>query len=314
MLKSHHLKSNHYFPRLSNGLSRTRQNFTENLSQVVLGKKSVDEGLLEEIETLLLLSDVGVETTQQFIDGLSCKLSHKQLKDENAVWNALREDMFNLLTSVEAPLHVDAKPYVILMVGVNGTGKTTTMGKMAKRLQNEGKSVMFAAGDTFRAAAIEQLQEWGQRNQVSVVAQHTGADSASVIFDALESATAKKIDVLIADTAGRLHTQHNLMEELKKIKKVIGKFSPEAPHEIMLVLDASIGQNALSQAKQFNEAIGISSITLTKLDGTAKGGIIFAIANCLKIPIRFVGVGEKIDDLQPFCAEDFIEALFNIKQ
>jgi fused signal recognition particle receptor len=300
-----------FFSRLKQGLSRTRSDITEGMASLVLGKKAIDDEVLEEIETLLLSSDVGVEATQAIIADLTQRLARKQLADVDALFAALREDMLDILAPSSAPLGLDPahRPFVILMVGINGAGKTTTIGKLAKRFQTEGKSVMLAAGDTFRAAAVEQLQEWGRRNDITVVAQHAGADSASVIFDALQSAKAKGVDVLIADTAGRLHTQANLMEELKKVHRVITKLDETAPHEVMLVLDAGIGQNAIAQAEQFRAAVGVSGITLTKLDGTAKGGVIFAVAKRLGLPIRFIGVGEGIDDLRPFVAEEFVDAL-----
>jgi fused signal recognition particle receptor len=300
------------FSRLKQGLSRTRSGFTAGLADLTLGKKTIDDALLEEIETLLLTADVGIEATQRIIADLTGRISRKELKDAEALHSALQEDMCRILAPCDVPLEISAthKPYVILMVGVNGAGKTTTIGKLAKRLQAEGRSVMLAAGDTFRAAAVEQLQTWGERNNVPVIAQQSGADSASVIFDALQAAQSRNIDVLIADTAGRLHTQSNLMEELKKVKRVMGKLDTTAPHEVLLVVDAGTGQNALTQAQQFNEAVGLTGITLTKLDGTAKGGVIFAIAQKLQIPIRFIGVGEGIDDLRPFNAEEFVAALF----
>jgi fused signal recognition particle receptor len=299
------------FARLKAGLTRTRSGITDGLADLVLGKKAIDDDVLDEIETLLLTSDVGVEATQQIVSDLTGRIQRKQLDDADALFAALREDMSAILAPASAPLEIDtsAQPFVILMVGINGAGKTTTIGKLAKRFQNEGKSVMLAAGDTFRAAAVEQLQEWGRRNDVAVIAQHSGADSASVIFDAVQSAKSKGVDVLIADTAGRLHTQSNLMEELKKVKRVITKLDENAPHEVMLVLDAGIGQNAVVQAEQFRDAVGVSGITLTKLDGTAKGGVIFAVAKRLGLPIRFIGVGEGIDDLRPFNAEEFVDAL-----
>ena len=301
------------FSRLIHGLTRTRSGLTTGLADLTLGKKSIDDALLEDIETLLLTADVGVEATQRIITDLTNRVSRKELKDSEALLSALKDDMTAILTPCDAPLDIDAshKPFVILMVGVTGAGKTTTIGKLAKRLQAEGRSVMLAAGDTFRAAAVEQLQTWGKRNDVPVIAQQSGADSASVIFDALQSAQARNIDVLIADTAGRLHTQANLMEELKKVKRVMGKLDDSAPHEVLLVVDAGTGQNALNQAEQFNQAVGLTGITLTKLDGTAKGGVIFAIAHKLGIPIRFIGVGEGIDDLRSFNAEEFVAALFS---
>jgi len=300
------------FRRLKGKLHKTRHAFAGGVGRLLLGRKTIDDELLEEIETLLLTADVSVPVVQFLMTKLTERLKRKQLADGEAVLNALQEDMAALLLPVEKPLELAAQhhPYVILTVGVNGAGKTTTIGKLAKRFQEAGKKVMLAAGDTFRAAAVEQLQVWGERNQIPVVTQGAGADSASVIYDALESAKARDVDVLIADTAGRLHTQSHLMEELKKIKRVMTKLDVTAPHEILLILDAGIGQNALQQAKQFNEAVGVSGIALTKLDGTAKGGMIFAIAKELNIPIRFIGVGEQIDDLKPFHAEEFVQALF----
>ena len=299
------------FKRLRQRLGRTRGNLTGGIARLMLGKKIIDDELLEEIETQLLVADVGVEATQTIIEDLTERVSRKQLKDPEALMEALQENMEQMLAPCNQPLFIPEaiKPFTILMVGVNGVGKTTTIGKLAKRFQAEGRSVMLAAGDTFRAAAVEQLQIWGERNQVPVVAQHSGADAASVIFDAMQSAQARGIDVLIADTAGRLHTQLNLMEELKKVKRVLGKTDPAAPHEVMLVVDAGTGQNAWRQAQQFHEAIGLTGITLTKLDGTAKGGVIFAIAKCIGLPIRFIGVGEGIDDLRPFNSREFVEAL-----
>lgn len=305
-----------FFSRVKRGLTRTRAGFTEAMASLLAGKKAIDAELLEEIETQLLVADVGVAATQRIIGSLTQKVGRKELADSDALYRALQQELSAILDCGAAPWSVDrapadkGKPHVILMVGVNGVGKTTTIGKLAKRLQIEGKQVMLAAGDTFRAAAVEQLQVWGERNQIAVVAQHTGADSASVIFDALQSASAKKVDVLIADTAGRLHTKNNLMEELKKVKRVMQKIDPTAPHDVWLVLDAATGQNALNQATQFNEAVGVTGIVLTKLDGTAKGGIVFAIADKTGIPIRFIGVGETIDDLRPFEPQEFVKALF----
>jgi fused signal recognition particle receptor len=300
------------FGRLKDGLSRTRGNLTDGISNLVLGHKEIDDELLEELETQLLVADVGVEATGTIIKDLTQRVARKQLGDADALIGALKEDMQALLAPVSEPLTItdDHKPFVILMVGINGVGKTTTIGKIARLLQDGGQSVMLAAGDTFRAAAVEQLQVWGERNNIPVIAQQTGADAASVIYDALAAAKARKVDILIADTAGRLHTQSNLMEELKKIKRVLQKIDPDAPHEAMLVIDAGTGQNALNQAQQFHEAIGLTGITLTKLDGTAKGGMLFALAEQVKIPIRFIGVGEAIEDLRPFDAEEFVEALF----
>ncbi|MDH5547340.1 MAG: signal recognition particle-docking protein FtsY [Gammaproteobacteria bacterium] len=305
-----------FFSRLKNGLTKTRQNFTSGLADLVLGSKQIDEDTIEELETLLLTADVGVEATRELIGKISARLERKQLKDSEALINALREDMLELLAPCTVPLEtrIENTPYVILMVGVNGVGKTTTIGKLARKFKDDGQKVMLAAGDTFRAAAVEQLQTWGQRNNVPVIAQQSGADSAAVIFDAVEAAKARGVDILIADTAGRLHTQSNLMEELKKIKRVMSKLDDNIPHEVMLVLDAGTGQNALSQATIFNDAVKLTGITLTKLDGTAKGGIVFALAKKLGIPIRFIGIGEGVEDLRPFNAEDFIEALFEKEQ
>jgi len=292
-------------------LKRTSTKFTEGLASLVLGKKAIDDNLLEELETQLLTADLGVDATQTIINDLTQRVARNQLADAQALFTAMSADMVDILQPSCQPLVIPEQedPFVILMIGINGVGKTTTIGKLAKQFQQQGKSVMLAAGDTFRAAAVEQLQVWGERNEIAVIAQHSGADSASVIFDALQAAKARNIDVLIADTAGRLHTQNNLMEELKKVKRVMGKLDDNAPHEVMLVLDAGTGQNALTQAVQFNEAIGVTGITLTKLDGTAKGGIIFAIAQKTKLPIRYIGVGESIDDLRPFEAEEFVDAL-----
>ncbi len=302
------------FARLKQGLSKTRESFTAGLGHLLLGKKTIDDDLLEEIETLLLTADLGIEATNALITDLTLRVKRKQLTDSEALFQALREDMQAILQPVEHPLVLPkekTKPFVILMVGINGAGKTTTIGKLAKRFQAEGRSVMLAAGDTFRAAAIEQLKVWGERNEVSVIAQHNRADAASVIFDAFQAATARGIDVLIADTAGRLHTQTNLMEELKKVRRVINKIDPMAPHETMLVIDAGIGQNALVQVKQFHQAVKVTGLTITKLDGTAKGGIIFAIAKQTGLPIRFIGVGEQVDDLRQFEATSFVEALLS---
>lgn len=300
------------FNSLAQGLKRTRHQLTEGLANLFLGKKELDANLLEELETQLLTADVGVAATQRVIHEMTQQVKRKELNDPESLYGALQSSLAHILEPCTVPWSIPEsdQPYVILMVGVNGAGKTTTIGKLAQRLQKQGKSVLLAAGDTFRAAAIEQLQIWGERNHIPVIAQHSGADSASVVFDALAAAKARKIDVLIADTAGRLHTQSHLMDELKKIKRVLSKLDPAAPHETMLVLDAGIGQNALRQAQQFNEAIQLNSITLTKLDGTAKGGMIFSLAESLHLPIRFIGVGEGLEDLQPFNAHDFIQALF----
>ena len=304
-------ESSGFFQRLRHGLGRTSDNLVQGLGTLFLGRKEIDAELLEELESRLLLADVGVDATMEIIDHLTRRVSRKELTRPEALQAALKEELLALLKPCEQPLAVQGhKPYVILMVGVNGVGKTTTIGKLARRYMGEGRSVMLAAGDTFRAAAVEQLQVWGERNQVPVVAQHTGADSASVIFDAVQSAQSKGVDVLIADTAGRLHNKDNLMEELKKVVRVMGKLDDSAPHEVMLVLDAGTGQNALAQAAQFQQWVGVSGLTLTKLDGTAKGGVIFAIARKLGLPIRFIGVGEAAEDLRPFEAVEFIEALF----
>ncbi|KTD33378.1 cell division membrane protein FtsY [Legionella nautarum] len=306
-----------FFARIKRGLTKTRQQFGDGIGRLLLGKKEIDASLLEELEVILLSADLGVETSQSILKQLSEGLARKQLADGNAVFQELKKYLETMLSASEKPLVLetpDKSPFVILTVGVNGAGKTTSIGKMAKQFQQQGKKVMLAAGDTFRAAAVEQLQVWGERNQIPVIAQHTGADSASVIYDAFQAAKARGIDILIADTAGRLHTQGNLMEELKKVKRVIQKLDKNAPHETMLVLDASIGQNALNQACQFHQAIGLTGITMTKLDGSAKGGILFAIANELRIPFRFLGVGEAIDDLRPFDAQQFVRAIFNDDQ
>ncbi|QXH51250.1 signal recognition particle-docking protein FtsY [Pseudomonas fakonensis] len=301
-----------FFARLKQGLSKTSASIGEGMASLFLGKKAIDDDLLDEIETRLLTADVGVEATSAIVQNLTQKVARKQLADADALYKSLQDELAALLRPVEQPLKIESqtKPYVILVVGVNGAGKTTTIGKLAKKLQLEGKKVMLAAGDTFRAAAVEQLQVWGERNQIPVIAQHTGADSASVIFDAVQAAKARNVDVLIADTAGRLHTKDNLMEELKKVRRVIGKLDVEAPHEVLLVLDAGTGQNAISQAKYFNQSVELTGLALTKLDGTAKGGVIFALAKQFNIPIRFIGVGEGIDDLRTFEADSFVKALF----
>ncbi len=306
-------KKTGFVGRLRERLSRTRSGLTEGLSSLVLGKKAIDDELLEELETRLLLADVGVEATQEIIARLTERVSRKQLTDAEALIGALREELLAILAPVSRPLEIPESdhPFVILMVGINGAGKTTTIGKLAKQLQSQGRSVMLAAGDTFRAAAVEQLQVWGERNDIPVIAQHSGADSAAVIHDALQAARSRGVDVLIADTAGRLHTQQGLMDELAKVKRVIQKLDPDAPHEIMLVLDAGTGQNALSQAVQFHQLMGLTGITITKLDGTAKGGVLFAIARRLGVPIRFIGIGEGIDDLRVFNATEFVDALFD---
>lgn len=299
-----------FFTRLKQGLAKTRASFSSGLANLFLGKKELNADLLAEIETALLTADVGVETTEQLIKTLTQKLARNELSDAQAAFDCLQQEMLQILAPCSKPLVItDHKPFTILVIGVNGSGKTTTIGKLARYYQQDHK-VMLAAGDTFRAAAIEQLQVWGERNQIPVIAQHSGADTAAVIFDAVEAAKARQIDLLIADTAGRLHTQSNLMAELQKVKRVISKADATAPHEVLIVLDATLGQNALNQVRQFNQAIGITGIVLTKLDGTAKGGIIFAIAKETGIPIRFIGVGEGIQDLRPFNASEFISALF----
>ncbi|EEJ7902608.1 signal recognition particle-docking protein FtsY [Salmonella enterica] len=299
-----------FFARLKRSLLKTKENLGSGFISLFRGKK-IDDDLFEELEEQLLIADVGVETTRKIIANLTEGASRKQLKDAEALYGLLKDEMGEILAKVDEPLNIEGKtPFVILMVGVNGVGKTTTIGKLARQFEQQGKSVMLAAGDTFRAAAVEQLQVWGQRNNIPVIAQHTGADSASVIFDAIQAAKARHVDVLIADTAGRLQNKSHLLEELKKIVRVMKKLDEEAPHEVMLTIDASTGQNAISQAKLFHEAVGLTGITLTKLDGTAKGGVIFSVADQFGIPIRYIGVGERIEDLRPFKADDFIEALF----
>ncbi|MDQ2076671.1 signal recognition particle-docking protein FtsY [Marinimicrobium sp. ABcell2] len=301
-----------FFTRIKKGLTRTSSHFTEGMGNLILGSKVIDDDLIDEIEAQLLVADVGMEATDQIIDALTEGVTRKQLSSPESLYAALRDQMAAMLEPVEAPLEIDTskEPYVILVVGVNGVGKTTTIGKLAKRLQNDGKKVMLAAGDTFRAAAVEQLQVWGERNNVPVIAQHTGADSASVIFDALQAAKSRGLDVVIADTAGRLHNKDHLMEELSKVRRVMGKLDASAPHEVLLVLDAGTGQNAVSQARQFIDTAGVTGLVLTKLDGTAKGGVVFALSKSFNLPVRFIGVGESVDDLQPFKAKPFVEALF----
>jgi fused signal recognition particle receptor len=301
-----------FFKRLKLGLGRTRSKFSDGIQNVFLGGKTLDEDMLEELETILLTSDVGISATHEIISNLTKRVGRGELAEAKAVHRHLKETLVGLLKPVEIPVKIDSHhPFVILMVGVNGVGKTTTIGKLAKLFQAEGRTVMLAAGDTFRAAAVDQLRIWGERNKVPVIAQDTGADSASVIFDAVAAANARNIDVLIADTAGRLQNKKNLMDELTKIVRVLQKIDPTAPHEVILVLDAGIGQNALSQVREFQKAVDVSGLVLTKLDGTAKGGVIFALAQQLQIPIRYVGVGEKIDDLRPFSADEFVTALFD---
>lgn len=301
-----------FWQRLKAGLGKTRAGMGKGLADLLVGRKEIDDDVIEELETQLLMADVGVEATDEIIRSLTEKVGRQELTDTDALFAALRVALLSLLRPAEKPLVVDAtkKPFVILMVGVNGVGKTTTIGKLARHYQAQGRKVMLAAGDTFRAAAVEQLQVWGERNQIPVIAQHTGADAASVIFDALEAAKARQIDILIADTAGRLHTKSNLMEELAKVVRVMKKCMPEAPHEVLLVLDAGTGQNALAQAREFKQIAGVTGLAVTKLDGTAKGGVVFALAKSTGLPIRFIGVGEQIADLRPFAADTFVQALF----
>jgi fused signal recognition particle receptor len=301
------------FARLKQGLAKTRAGLTAGIANLLLGKKELNAELLDEIELMLLTADVGVETTEQLINTLTQKLARKELDNAEAAYTCLQDEMKRILKPCDVPLHIqhDIKPFVILVVGINGSGKTTTIGKLANYFKQDQQQIMLAAGDTFRAAAIEQLQIWGERNQIPVIAQQPGADTAAVIYDALEAAKARGTDILIADTAGRLHTQSNLMAELQKVKRVLNKIDATAPHEVLIVLDATLGQNALNQVRQFKEAIGVTGIALTKLDGTAKGGIIFSIANATGVPIRFIGVGEGIDDLRPFNADEFVDALFS---
>ncbi|KAF0805825.1 cell division protein FtsY [Alcanivorax xiamenensis] len=301
-----------FWARMKAGMSKTSKNLGKGLADLLVGAKEIDDEIFEEIETQLLVADVGVEATDVIIQALTERVGRQELVDADALYEALQEELRKLLVPVDQPLVIDGthKPYVILMVGVNGVGKTTTIGKLACRFKAEGRNVMLAAGDTFRAAAVEQLQVWGERNDIPVVAQHTGADSASVIYDAVQAAQSRQADVLIADTAGRLHTRGNLMEELSKVTRVMKKLSPEAPHEVLLVLDAGTGQNAINQALEFRETAGVTGLVLTKLDGTAKGGILFALAKRTGLPIRFIGVGERLEDLRPFNAEEFVQALF----
>ncbi|WP_257288022.1 signal recognition particle-docking protein FtsY [Endozoicomonas sp. SESOKO2] len=302
-----------FFARMKRGLGKTRSVFVDGVAEIFVGKKEIDEDLLEELETQLLISDVGVEATTEIIGKLTKKVKYRELGDADALISAMKVELKEILKPADQPLIVDEQktPYVILVVGVNGVGKTTTIGKVARKLQAEGRKVMLAAGDTFRAAAVEQLQVWGERNDIPVIAQHTGADSASVLYDAFEAAKARGADVLIADTAGRLHNKDNLMDELRKVKRVLGKLDDSAPHEVLLVLDAGTGQNALNQARIFHEAVNLTGMALTKLDGTAKGGVVFALSKQMQLPIRFLGVGEQIDDLRPFSADEFVEALFD---
>jgi fused signal recognition particle receptor len=302
-----------FFKRLKTGLSKTRSQFSSGLANIVLGQKDIDEDILEEVETLLLMADVGVDTTTDIVDILTDQAAKKELRSTDALIKKLKSLLLDIVEPVEVPLVIDKKsqPFVILMVGINGVGKTTTIGKLAHQFIAEGKSVMLAAGDTFRAAAVEQLTAWGDRNNVPVISQHTGADSASVIFDAVEKGKAKNIDIIIADTAGRLHNKIHLMDELAKIKRVMAKIDKNAPHEVMLVVDAATGQNALIQAIEFDKVVKLDSVTITKLDGTAKGGVVFSLADKMKLPIRYIGVGEAKEDLRPFKAKEYIDALFD---
>ena len=296
---------------LKDRLFKSKKKLGDGLSSLVIGKKKIDEDLLEELEVLLISSDIGIQTTDKVIESVRKKASRKELKDEDSLYQLIKVELESLLITDSNFNPSYEIPFVILVVGINGAGKTTTIGKLAKLFQSEGKSVMLAAGDTFRAAAVEQLQVWGERNDIPVIAQKTGSDAASVVYDAYQSAIAKKIDILIADTAGRLHTQDNLMQELDKIKRVLKKHNEKAPHETLLVIDGGSGQNAVQQAKEFHKSINLSGLAITKLDGTAKGGVLFSISDALKLPIRFIGVGEAIEDLKPFNSKDFVDALFD---
>ena len=296
---------------LKERLFKSKKKLGDGLSSLVIGKKKIDEDLLEELEMLLIGSDIGIQTTDKVIEVVRKKASRKELKDEDSLYQLIKEELESLLIKENLLQPSSKNPFVILVVGINGAGKTTTIGKLAKLFQGEGKSVMLAAGDTFRAAAVEQLQVWGERNDIPVIAQKTGADAASVVYDAYQSAIAKDIDILIADTAGRLHTQDNLMQELEKIKRVLKKHNEDAPHETLLVIDGGSGQNAIQQANEFHKSINLTGLAITKLDGTAKGGVLFSISDSLKLPIRYIGVGEAIEDLKPFNAKDFVNALFD---
>ena len=296
---------------LKERLFKSKKKLGDGLSSLVIGKKKIDEDLLEELEMLLIGSDIGIQTTDKVIEVVRKKASRKELKDEDSLYQLIKEELESLLIKENLLQPSSKNPFVILVVGINGAGKTTTIGKLAKLFQGEGKSVMLAAGDTFRAAAVEQLQVWGERNDIPVIAQKTGADAASVVYDAYQSAIAKDIDILIADTAGRLHTQDNLMQELEKIKRVLKKYNEDAPHETLLVIDGGSGQNAIQQANEFHKSINLTGLAITKLDGTAKGGVLFSISDSLKLPIRYIGVGEAIEDLKPFNAKDFVNALFD---
>ena len=300
-----------FFQRLKEGLFKTREGLASKIDQLVAGKKKIDEGLLAELEEILITSDIGVKTTQELLDTLTAKVQRKEVEDADLLQKILQEQIFQILSPQEKPLNLEAaRPFIIMVIGVNGTGKTTTIGKMAQKFKAQGKSVLLVAADTFRAAAIEQLEIWGQRVNCEVIKQKSGSDPSAVVFDALKAAKSRGSDVMIVDTAGRLHTKINLMEELKKVKRIVDREAPGAPHEVLLVLDATTGQNAIAQAKMFNQALGVTGIVLTKLDGTAKGGILIAISDELKIPLRYIGIGEKVDDLREFNARDFVEALF----
>ena len=298
-------------PSLKERLFKSKTKLGDGLSSLLIGKKKIDEELLEDLEMLLIGADIGIQTTDKVIESVRKKASRKELKDSDGLYELIKIELESFLIKENLLQTNIVKTFVILVVGINGAGKTTTIGKLAKLFQSEGKTVMLAAGDTFRAAAVEQLQVWGQRNDIPVIAQKTGADAASVVYDAYQSAVAKNIDILIADTAGRLHTQDNLMQELEKIKRVLKKHNEDAPHETLLVIDGGSGQNAIQQANEFHKSINLSGLAVTKLDGTAKGGVLFAISDSLKLPIRFIGVGEAIDDLKPFNAKDFVDALFD---
>ena len=309
--KSNEPKSEPNKTSLKDRLFKSKKRLGDGLSSLLIGKKKIDDELLEDLEILLISSDIGIQTTDKIIESVRKKASRKELKDSDSIYELIKIELESLLVKDNLLEPDSDKTYVILVVGINGAGKTTTIGKLAKLFQSEGKSVMLAAGDTFRAAAVEQLQIWGERNNIPVIAQKTGADAASVVYDAYQSAVAKDVDILIADTAGRLHTQDNLMQELEKIKRVLKKHNENAPHETLLVIDGGSGQNAIQQANEFHKSINLSGLAVTKLDGTAKGGVLFAISDSLNLPIRFIGIGEAIDDLKPFNARDFVDALFD---
>jgi len=296
---------------LKDRLFKSKRRLGDGLSSILIGKKKIDDELLDELEILMISADIGIQTTDKIIESVRKKASRKELTDGDSLYQLIKIELEALLIDDNLLEPVSDSTFVILVVGINGAGKTTTIGKLAQSFQSQGKSVMLAAGDTFRAAAVEQLQVWGGRNEIPVIAQKTGADAASVVYDAYQSAVAKDIDILIADTAGRLHTQDNLMQELEKIKRVLKKHNDQAPHETLLVIDGGSGQNAVQQANEFHKSIELSGIAVTKLDGTAKGGVLFAISDSLNLPIRYIGIGEAIDDLKPFHAKDFINALFD---